>query len=162
MGFVKKLNESYIKYIDNILEITHGKQKEYYSYIKNNIKVVKIEPTHEVLGVSKETITEWVDKYAQSTKQCYIDAARIAMDFDVCYVEGIFLLYKTIPIEHAFNEHNGRYFDITSEYVSKAFNPEDEYTTWFSLNVEELRKVMIDAGKYGPYNYNHIIKNIKK
>lgn len=136
---------NYTDYLDQIISITHGKQKEWFQWQKNNGEAVVIEEPEDVFP---EITREWSKKNLK-VKDCYKNATTITgLDPDMRYVEGVMMLYGQIPIDHAWNSYKGRYFDATSHL----WNPSDEKNLHYKLielDYKSLWDILRETGVYG-------------
>jgi hypothetical protein len=136
---------NYTDYLDQIIGITHGKQKEWFEWQKNNGEEVIMEDPEEVFPLITR---EWSKKNLK-VKDCYKNATTITgLDPDMRYVEGVMVLYGQIPIDHAWNSYKGRYFDATSHL----WNPSDEKNLHYKLielDYSSLWEVLRETKVYG-------------
>jgi len=88
------------------------KQKRYYGLQLNELKSVKTQPlTDEENSIVKKYTYE-----KPQARECYANAQRLAhnSDGEIKYVEGFYLFDDfPFPIDHAWNEINGKFFDPT-------------------------------------------------
>jgi hypothetical protein len=150
-SFYKFINESfsnegsYSRYLDQVISITSGKQKEWFEWQRNNGKEVVIEEPEDVFP---KITREWSKKNLK-VKDCYKNATTITgIDPEIKYVEGIMMLYGQIPIDHAWNSYKGRYFDATSHL----WNPSDEKNIHYKLielDYNSLWEILRETKVYG-------------
>lgn len=148
--FTKYLNifENYDQHLDQIVNMTSGKQKEYYSWIREQAKEVQISPAHEVLGLSEKEVKDYLKRFC-TQKQCYSNSTRI-MDINpnIEYVEGTLMMMGAIPIDHAWNKLGDQYFDVTSYYFNQS-SPGDSYWSVLELSQIQLTEILSETGTYG-------------
>lgn len=120
-------------------------QGDMYRAMYDCAKEVKVVPCSEVFGV--ETV-EKIKSLGLIMKGCYKNATLIADAIEgVKYVEGQVMC--GIPIDHAFNEYNGKYFDATLEFVLGEDVTEREYITVGEYDIDDVREVLLKKGTYG-------------
>jgi len=75
----------------------------------------------------------------------------------VMYVEGE-ISYHRVPIEHAWNKIDDKYFDITKDILFSTNSDYAEYVKIIELDVMELLSFMNETGTYGGF----LIEKFKK
>lgn len=130
---VKVKEESKLKEHLHLLQsITSGKQQLFFEWQFNNSKECKVEKTPKEIKKGKPQI-----------KQCYQNSVDVVLlNENVKYCEG-FVLFMGIPIEHAWNKIDDKYFDVTSDFALKDRGglKGEEYLSIVELSKEELRQV---------------------
>ena len=145
-----------LEHLQQLVDITNGRQREYYEFLLENAKPVQIFKTSEVL--SKEEI-KYLPIRKFTVKQCYVNASLVCQNIQGCdYVEGYVTLMDMIPIDHAWNVKDGKYFDVTSDFVHKGKSDMSDYVSCLELNQKELLDFMIKMEIYGPY-FGEYFKN---
>ena len=142
--------------IKNMLELfaqsSSGVQSALFKQKAKDATSVEITSIYDIF--SPEEIKQ-IKKYVKpQMKQCYKNAYHMAdffEDLGVEYVEG-YLNMNGLPIEHAFNVIDGKYFDITMELaLKKHFDRErtDTYVSIGTFSVNEVRKILLQNEFYG-------------
>lgn len=111
--------------LENICKMTSGKQHEYFQKMLESSHVVNCKKMSEILP---KHILECVNCIDIKTGECYRNATLISqLSKDIHYVEGR-MEFLGIPIDHAFNEYKGNYFDVTREIaLHEVPGKDDEY-----------------------------------
>lgn len=136
-----------IEYLESLVKVTSGKQQDYFKAQLDVAKPVKIEKLSNVLSADE---IKGIKRLGVKTKECYYNAWKIATTIPgVKYVEGYHFLYG-IPIEHAWNEKNGKYFDATQELALRS-NLGSDYTAILELNEKQVYKYAEETGHSGSY-----------
>lgn len=97
-------------------------------------------------------------------KECYRNAYNLAdyfRDKGVKYVEG-YLNVHGLPIEHAFNELDGVYFDCTIELALNKNVTDDTYVSIGEFDVDEVREVLLQNKFYGQIYETIFLNNYKE
>jgi len=161
----QKVKNLGINYLENLVKITHGKQQDYFRAQLNVAKPVKVESLHSVLSPDEISV---VKRLGIKAKGCYHNAWKVATTIPgVKYVEGYTFLYG-VPIEHAWNEKDGKYFDVTEELaLQNRLN--SDYTVILELDKFEIYKYAEKTGHSGPYiqiwfkeNFDNMMKSVLK
>lgn len=148
-----------------MVKITSGKQQDYFRAQLNSAKPVKVESLHSVLSLDEIRV---VKRLGIKVKECYHNAWKVATTIPgVKYVEGYTFLYG-IPIEHAWNEKDGKYFDVTEELaLQNKLN--SDYTAILELDELEVYRYAEKTGHSGSYiqiwfkeNFDDMTKDILK
>lgn len=107
-------------------------------------------------------ITCTYQRFAQAKpKQCFNNAFLFMLDHSVSnddrFVLGYYLLHGSIPVEHAFVKHNGKYIDVTLEPKDG-----DEYISMLELTFAEVTDCAHEDG-YAPdiYAYGKYVRKKK-
>lgn len=138
------------------VEITHGRQKEFFLKALADAKTVKIESIHNVFDNNE--VKDIIKKVKPKAKQCYKNASLFCKAFmydqkhNVQYVEGRFTVFGGLSLDHAFNCVDGHYVDITAELALGKSAEEIKKETYVSLiecNGDELIKYELKSGVYG-------------
>lgn len=128
---VGKKHQSVVSnYLKQVSSICSGKQKDFFEYQLKKGKVVSVEKTPTTIKPGQPQL-----------KQCYQNSFDVVMlNKGVKYCEGLVSFSGGIVIEHAWNEKDGLYFDVTSEgpLEGKGF---DEYFSIVELTKEDLKKI---------------------
>jgi len=91
-------------------------------------------------------------------KQCYKNAAQMSIYCEnVKYVEGE-ISYHGVPIEHAWNKVDDKYFDITKDILFPTNSDYSEYVKIIELDSMELMRFMNETGTYGGF----LVEKFKK
>jgi len=160
-----KVKNRGIEYLEGLVKITSGKQQDYFRAQLNAAKPVKVESLHSVLSLDEIRV---VKRLGIKVKECYHNAWKVATTIPgVKYVEGYTFLYG-IPIEHAWNEKDGKYFDVTEELaLQNKLN--SDYTVILELDELEVYKYAEKTGHSGSYiqiwfkeNIDNMTKDILK
>lgn len=136
---------SYSKYLDQIIPMTSGKQREWYEWQRRSAIEVEI---HSPESVISELTQEWARKKLR-VKDCYKNAAQVMnLDPEIKYVEGIMMLWNSIPIEHAWNSYKGKHFDATSHLWDPS-KEKSSHIQLIELGYGSLWEVLEETGVYG-------------
>ena len=135
--------ENFESYINALVSMTHGKQKEFYEWQKSVAQEVKID---EVESVFPKCTKEWVKKHVK-VKSCFENAARVLeLDPEVKYIQGIVMIMDgKLPIDHAWNSYKGKYFDVTKTHWKMTA---DNYYKLVELDYKELWEILQKIGSY--------------
>lgn len=115
-------------YLELAKNISSGKQQKFFQYQLDNLQPVRMDPIP--LEYQK-----YIKKYCYP-KNCWNNSAKLTQKFpETQYCEG-WILVQGIPIEHAWNRINGRYFDPTIK--DEVF----EYYLVGILNQQELKPIL--------------------
>lgn len=146
-------------YLDQLVGMNFNEQqKKYFEWQLHNSKTIIVTPT-ELIRAKYPQINNYLITEAPVIKQCYSNASKLSMYIpEVKYVEGLVSLFG-IPIEHAWNEINGEYFDITFDLARKndpeptkyRDSPYEEYLSIIELDSEKVMDYADQTGYYGPY-----------
>lgn len=155
-------NEStIISYIEGFLDILpeDGKQREFLEWKLKNAKLLTHVKTDEI---SKEypEIGEYIKRNLHdiNMKECYRNAGKLAMDVPgVDYIEGE-ISYHGIPIEHAWNKIDGKYFDITKDILFPKNSDYAEYVKIIELPAKEMLEFVMKYKHWGGW----IVEKYKK
>lgn len=138
-----------VDHFDQLISITSGKQKEFFEFQRKNAKPVDVLKTKDVLTPSQ---IRSINRLDIIPKECYANAARVAqMIPGAKYVEGHVIIMDMIPIDHAWNELNGKYFDVTIDIALKGNSKMSDYTSILEFDNKKLNQYMVKTEKYGPY-----------
>jgi len=137
-----------IEHIQMIVShLTNYEGRDYHEWALERIKVTPVPLT---IPARK------FDKCKPKLHQCWKNASNIVIHNpikDIKYCEGYYAGIGGIPVEHAWNKIDGRYFDITRTlWRSDAISTNTEYAAIIELDVVELIKVMQLTKHYGPYS----------
>jgi hypothetical protein len=125
-------------------------------------KQVEVVP-YKTLPVAKE-----VDKALDAgrikvkQKQCYDNSfwTSFSVGSGINYCEGI--ASKFIPIDHAWNSYQGKYFDLTDEIALKDHKGFDEHVVLIELSSDEVLQFAQDLDHSGPFALAYFYKNVLK
>jgi len=152
-----------IKYLKAIAGMTSGSQQEFFKTQVEKAKPAKIVSAEFVLADGDYRELRNMRKRLQP-KQCYHNAYLVAQSIPgVKYVEGLVFIYG-VPIDHAWNEKDGKYFDVTEEFVLKQ-KLLSGYTSVLELDEPTMTRYAMESGLSGPYFnnwYREKSKDIKK
>lgn len=152
-----------VKYLKGLVNITNGAQQEYFKTQVEKARPARIASSEFILNDSDYQALRSMRKRFQP-KQCYHNAYLVAQEIPgVKYVEGLVFVYG-VPIDHAWNEKDGKYFDVTEEFVLK-HKLLNGYTSVLELNSYELSEYVLQTGHSGPFFRNWYAdrnKDIKK
>lgn len=126
--------------------LTSGKQREYFEAMLQGAHTVYCKPMSEVLP---EKLLKRVKQVKIEKKQCYKNSTLICMvDAEINYVEGK-MECLGIPIEHAWNEYKGQYFDATREIALKEEVQGREYLALGTFDSDDVLGVIMKREYYG-------------
>lgn len=129
-----------------IASLTSGKQREYFEAMLQSAHTVYCKPMADVLP---EKLLKRVKQIKVEKKQCYKNSTLICMvDAEINYVEGNMECFG-IPIEHAWNEYKGQYFDATREIALKEEVQGREYLELGIFNSDDVLGVITEREYYG-------------
>ena len=136
---------SYSKYLDQIIPMTSGKQREWYEWQRRSAEVVEM---HDPESVISKLTPQWSKKKLR-VKDCYKNATQIMdLDPEIKYVEGILMLWNSVPIEHAWNSYQGKHFDATSHLWDKS-KEESSHIKLIEIDYDPLWEILTKTGVYG-------------
>lgn len=166
------LKESYsgVKgYLQALVKMTGEKQRIYYNWILNNMKLITTTNYQESRVLShhiNEMLRTTPSSMICQKKGCYETAFRVALnrDINIEYVEGY--VQSIIPIVHAWNYYpdEGIYFDLTNDIAWKDedsnFNEYYEVKRFKSYELAQWSSVTGYAGGFleSPYFMREIIE----
>lgn len=108
-----------IEYLDHLIGMTSGKQKEYFEILRSRGKLFKTS-----FNVQSQL------PFQVRAKECYRNALLLAYGSDLKYMEGYYITELGFPLEHAFNWNGEAYCtDITSDTMKF------KVTEWFGMEV---------------------------
>ena len=149
-----------IEDLKGFASLTAGKQKEYFEQVVRDAHSVKVCKMEEVLSPQQIKVVKSI-KYKQ--KECFKNATLVTQLLPkVKYVEGkVGAFGLPIGIDHAWNEYNGKYFDVTAELVLES--EFDEYVAFIEVNAVEVMQIAINNEFYGSVYYSKFVEryNIK-
>jgi hypothetical protein len=149
-----KLNEGsqIIKYIKDAANMTSGAQKKFWQWKLKNAKLLTHVKTDEIRQLYPE-IDEHLKNshYSVEQKQCYKNAGQLCLNVEgVSYVEGEISLHG-IPIEHAWNKIDGKYFDITKDILFGNASDYAEYVKIIELEMPEYAGFILKHKHWGGF-----------
>lgn len=141
--------------------------KQYYDYlIGSSQRIDRITPLSGIF--TKDEIRAIRKMVRPKKKECYRNASKFACDYNahgghyVEYVEGMMTVCHAIPIAHAWNRIDGKYWvDITAELLNLGVSGE-EYRAMGVFSPEEVRSSMLKHKVYGEVFRDFYMENIKE
>ena len=121
-----------------ILDLTSGKQHEFYKWQVNSGKNISL---------SQIPTNIFVDSDVQ--KKCFSNSAKIALDNDIVYVEGL-VRCCGVYIDHAWNKtKDGLYFGVTIKDITEI----TECLSIIELDGKNVEEMIHCEGRntYGPF-----------
>lgn len=145
-----------LNYLEQMSKMNFGgKQGEFFNWQLHNAKQIKLTLTEEIRKRYPD-IDDFLNLNQVVQKQCYKNASRLTTHVEgVHYVEGLISCYG-IPIEHAWNEIDGLYFDTTKDIALKDHEIND-YIEIMNLNDQDVFKYMDVTGTYGSFIGNKFL-----
>lgn len=137
------------EYISQMATLTKNTNLEgFYEKVSKSIHEVKMSRLSEVFTAKEIRLIK--ENIHPQRKQCYRNASLLTLLFPdkVKYVEG-YADVAGFPVEHAFNEINGQYVDITFELALGLNELKDQYYAYGEYNAIEIEKVMLETEVYG-------------
>lgn len=129
-----------MEYLESLVKITQGKQKEFYAKQLNSARECTISPTPSDIDTADPQI-----------KQCYNNSFFVVMNNpEALYVEGV-AMFHGIPIDHAWNRIGDTYFDVTSEGPLKGKSQFTDYVSYLELGHDKLLELGEELGHSGPF-----------
>jgi len=171
IGYKNWLNESeessgsqIIDYLNQVAKMMagNGRQGKYWQWKADHAKLLKQVKT-DAIGNQYPGIARYVKTHKKQViqKQCYKNAAQLCTSCPgVKYVEGE-ISYHGIPIEHAWNKIDDKYFDITKDVLFNGSTDYAEYVSIIELSDTELYEFMIETGTYGGFLREKFLKDTK-
>jgi len=152
-----------ISYMKQLAQMGSGKQNEFWQWKADKAKLLTHVKTDEI----REQYPE-IDEYLKAThtrvvqKECYKNAGQLAINCEgVDYVEGE-ILYHGIPIEHAWNKIDGKYFDITKDVLFAKNSDYAEYVAIIELDVKEYSHFLFKYKHWGGFVFEQFLKEHPK
>lgn len=125
-------------------------------------KPVEVVP-YKTLPVAKE-INDAIKQGRIKIKQkmCYDNSfwTSNTLRSGVNYCEGV--ASRFLPIDHAWNSYQGKYFDLTDEIALKDYDGFDEHVILLELSSNEVLDFVDDLGHSGPFALAYFYKNVLK
>lgn len=141
-----------IEQLQQLAGLTNGEQSKYFQSRVERAKPIEVGLIKDIL--TKEQLKK-IENFSAETKQCYMNAAKITQTLPECkYVEGQVMIFNSLPIEHAWNEIDGKYFDITAELALEGKSEMSDYVSMFELSNKEVLQMMVETEMYGDW-YPH-------
>jgi hypothetical protein len=155
------LNESeLLDYMKQVAEMFKGqRQGDFWQWKVAHAKVLNHVHTDDIRKQYPQ-INEYLrnSRHRPVQKECYKNAGQLAMNCEgVDYVEGE-ISYHGIPIEHAWNKIDGKYFDITKDVLFPGNSDYAEYVSIIELNEDEYRGFIIKYKHWGGFVYEQYEK----
>ena len=145
-----------IKELKGWVEITCGKQKEFYQQQLKDAKPIEVSSIYDVF--SPKEVKAIIKKLKPKAKQCYRNASLLCKEFafdkvhNVKYVEGKYTALGAISLDHAFNIVDGHFVDITMELaIGKTIEDikKETYVSLLECNANDLMQYELKSGVYG-------------
>ena len=166
---MKERNKSGFECYKDVLSLlvnnTQSGQKVFYKQKLTDIKPIEITSVRELFTEEEVKIMTQTVK----AKECYKNAFRIAEILstdtrEVRYIEGVAFLsdFGGVPIEHAFNSVDGKYFDATYELLNSLKDKNVEYSVYGDYSVDEVREVLLETKVWGEIYANKVTKLYKE
>lgn len=156
---MSKSESQLVSYMKQFAAMTQGRQHEFLQWKVDNAVLLNYVKTDEIRKQYPE-----IDEYLKSTntrviqKECYKNAGQLAINCDgVDYVEGE-ILYHGIPIEHAWNKIDGKYFDITKDILFPKNSDYAEYVKIIELDVKEYSHFLFKYKHWGGFVFEQYLK----
>ena len=93
----------------------------FYSWQKQMLQSVKVEPTNEIVGVRQLIDHAGLSNHFEA-KRCYDNALQLTIaslgEQETNYVEGFVVVNEHMLFGHAWNSKGGQYFDHTTELMN--------------------------------------------
>ena len=157
---IKKIYESeIIDYFNQIRDITTGKQRLFWDWKAQNAKSINIVNISEIRKEYPEIDDYLNNKHTKIVqKECYKNAGQLTLAISgVTYIEGE-ISYHGIPIEHAWNKIDGKYFDITKDILFPDKSIYNEYVGIIELNDKEFRNYILSTRTWGGFIAEEFMK----
>ena len=109
-----------IEYLNHLIGITSGKQKEYFEILRSRGTLFT------------KCVTLWEKTpFTVNAKECYKNSILMAYAANIAYYEGYYITELGFPLEHAFN------YDGTTGYCTDVTSSKMEFkvTEWFGMEV---------------------------
>ena len=138
------------------------RQLSFFKWKYENAKLLKNVRTDDIAQQYPE-IKKYLKTHRRDIvmKQCYKNAAQLCLYVpNVEYVEGE-ISFHGIPLDHAWNKIDGKYFDITKDMLFKDAEDYAEYVSVIELDPKELIDFMHQTGTYGGFLREKYIKDNK-
>jgi len=152
-----------ITYIKQITKFSQGQQHDFWQWKLDHAKLLTHVKTDEIRKQYPE-----IDKYLKGArpkvvqKECYKNAGQLATTVPgVSYVEGE-ISYHGIPIEHAWNKIEDKYFDITKDILFGKNSDYAEYVKIIELSAEEYSIFILKYKHWGGFIREQYMKEKKK
>jgi len=152
MGNISNLKQD----LELIVSVCSLQQKQFYEKMLSDLKECEVVSVYDLFDADQIDLM----KSLVITKECYRNAYLISMCFpNVSYVEGRVLC--VIPIDHAFNCIDGKFFDATLELVVGDDVTKMEYAYLAKYDLGDIEPIVLERGYYGEIYKDSIIKEIK-
>jgi len=152
-----------ISHMEAFVKLTSGKQKEYWEWKVQNAKLLKHVKTNEIRRDYPD-IDYYLKhhEYDVNFKECFRNAGNMCINVkNVKYVEGE-ISYKGIPLDHAWNKIDDKYFDITKDILFPKNSDYAEYVSIIEMNKEEYIKFILKYKHWGGFIAEKFLKEKKK
>lgn len=135
-----------------IVSLTSGKQREYFEAMLQGAHTVYCKPMSEVLP---DNLLKHIKRLKIEKKQCYKNATLVAgLNDEIHFIDGK-MNFLGIPIEHAWNEYHGQYFDVTKEIALKESVDGVEYLSIGEFTYDYVIDVCFKRKFYGSILYEY-------
>ncbi len=163
-GLFRFLDPSYeedpiIQYLSFFLDVSDQLDKKQSGFFEHKLwraERVKVSSVYDVL--SKKQVDE-IQRLRPKVKECYRNSLLVSQHFSgVSYVEG--MVHSIIPIDHAFNKFEDKYFDITFELVLGLPVEDYPYVSLIELSPEEAFRMTYSSASFGncfTENYKELV-----
>jgi len=153
--------ESYIiSMFKQLANMTSGEQKKFIDWKIANANIVKCVKTSDIQRRYPE-----IDYYIKTNKrnikkkECFKNAGKLCTEIEgVYYVEGEVSLYG-VPIKHAWNRIDDKYFDVTIDFIFNNSLPFNEYVKIIEMHTKEYMKFLIEYKHWGGFVSEKYIKD---
>lgn len=150
--------DNYKEQLQFVIDNCSERQAKFYRRMLQDIREVRLVPMSEVL--TKDQIL--LIRSVVERKQCYKNAYKIAQLVPgVRYVEGLNFISGIVPIDHAFNICDGKYFDATFEICLYKDVTKEEYAAYADYSVEEVADVLLQNHTWGDVYRTKIVKELE-
>jgi len=160
-GLSENVNESelidYMKQVAGMFK--EQRQSDYWQWKVDNAKELKHVSTSEI----REKYPQ-IDAYLKNSrhnvvqKECYKNAGQLCTNVEgVSYVEGE-ISYHGIPIEHAWNKIDGKYFDITKDVLFSKNSDYAEYVALIELDFKEYSRMILKHKHWGGFVHEKYVE----
>jgi len=149
-----------INYYKQFAKLTSGNQKDFWEWKIANAEILRHVKTDDIRKEYPE-----IDEYLKNNvhnvrqKECYKNAGELCINVEgVDYVEGE-ISFKGIPIEHAWNKIDGKYFDITKDILFPHNSDYAEYVKIIELDVKEYSRFLFKYKHWGGFILEKYLKD---
>lgn len=147
-----RVESEIINYYKQIADMMSGKQKDFWEWKLKNAQLLTYVKTDDIRKQYPQ-----IDEYLKNNphnvnqKECFKNAGQLCIEVEgVDYVEGE-ILYHGIPLEHAWNKIDGKYFDITKDILFPKNSDYSEYVKIIELDIIEYTRFMFKYKHWGGF-----------